>query len=109
MVYCISVFRRSTKSPSWLLRRANVKGSGTCNLYRKDRDPLRSMSTRSEDRATASNEDREPIDPRGYQLEMLAESMCKNIIVAVGILYLVDSQNLTYGRWTQEAARHTCM
>ncbi|MCJ1379666.1 Dicer-like protein 2 [Xylographa soralifera] len=41
------------------------------------------MSTLREDNATASKGDREPVDPRAYQLEMLAESMRKNIIVAM--------------------------
>ncbi|MCJ1389575.1 Dicer-like protein 2 [Xylographa bjoerkii] len=41
------------------------------------------MRTPREDFATASKRDREPMDPRGYQLEMLGESMQRNIIVAM--------------------------
>ncbi|MCJ1280825.1 Dicer-like protein 2 [Xylographa opegraphella] len=64
------------------------------------------MSPAREDNMTASDGLHEPMDPRGYQLEMVAESMVKNIIVAVGPLYLVVKQNLTHGRWIPEAARH---
>ena len=89
MVFCISVFRRSTKSQFWLLRRVNVKGSGICILYEQQRlrDRLHNMSVPCADNATASKGDLAPMDPRGYQLEMLAESMSKNIIIAVGNLY----------------------
>ncbi|MCJ1405712.1 Dicer-like protein 2 [Xylographa trunciseda] len=42
------------------------------------------MGTPRNEPVGCSEEHREPMDPRGYQLEMVEESMSKNIIVAVG-------------------------
>ena len=110
MVFCISVFPRSTKSQPWLLRRVNINGSALEISYKEKvlHDRLHNMSIAREDSAFDSGAERKPMDPRGYQLEMLAESMSKNIIVAVSNLYSVVIHILMYSRWTQEVARHTC-
>jgi hypothetical protein len=51
--------------------------------------------------------------PRGYQQEMLAESLRKNIIVAVCTSHLRENTcasktDILQTRWTPEAVRHKC-
>ena len=50
-----------------------------------------------------------PFKARDYQLEMLEESMRRNIIVAVLLPWSPFSRRLTQSRWIQGQARHLCI
>ena len=47
--------------------------------------------------------------PRAYQLEMLEESMRRNIIVAVRLSWFPFSSVANTLRWTLDQERHSCM
>lgn len=47
--------------------------------------------------------------PRAYQLEMLEESMQRNIIVAVRLSWFPISSAANTLRWTLDQERHSCI